>query len=88
MCCGSGGRLQLDHHLHTRITARHRHKTSKGVLKLNEQLLFDWSLLQISVFYNIPVPPEVKTLSLEVSESANCASTAARATMDLEIKTG
>uniref|UniRef100_H3DA36 Alpha-2-macroglobulin n=1 Tax=Tetraodon nigroviridis TaxID=99883 RepID=H3DA36_TETNG len=44
--------------------------------------------VQLSVFYNIPAPPEVKTLTLEVSESANCASMAARATMNLEIKTG
>lgn len=44
--------------------------------------------LQLSVFYNIPAPAEVRTLTVEVTESANCASTAARVTMTLDIKTG
>lgn len=49
---------------------------------------FDLSFFQLSVFYNMPPPPEVRTLTLEVSELAICVSKAARATMVLEIKTG
>lgn len=50
---------------------------------------FAFSLFsQLSVFYNVPAPSEVKTLTLEVTESASCGSVAARATVNLEIKTG